>query len=97
MPEQHRIAVLEQAVAEPHGSGPRSTAALATWVEAEVERLGGLDKPRPRLSLTTSLPALAGWGEGALVELRRAAMVFRLSFRRWEVVRDGTRSASRRT
>lgn len=46
MTEQQQIAVLEQAVAEPHGSGPRSTAELAAWVEAKVERLGGLDKPR---------------------------------------------------
>lgn len=86
--EQQRIAVVEQAVAEPRPDGPPSTAELATWVEAEVERKGGVDRPRPGLTLTRTLPVLAGWDERSLTGLRRAALVLQLATNRWEIVRD---------
>lgn len=88
MTEAARIAVLEKAVAAPRDDGPPSTAAVASYVSAEVERLGGLDKPYPRLRLTASLPVLSGRSEQELAELRRLALVFQLSTNRWEVVRD---------
>lgn len=80
--------MLEKAVADPRPDGPPSTAAVASYVSAEVERLGGLDKPYPRLTLTASLPVLARRSDQELAELRRIALVFQLSTNRWEIVRD---------